>query len=132
MPTRGRQKKLVVKDQRAKLIYNGFFDNMVAGRLNSDRFSMEVLNGTEVSRLANRVQQYMKDRGGQVLDADNYPYKPVHETVVLERSGNSFNAHKLLEMTGMKPDRVYFRRQVTDVNISLVLGDDFDIKKFFK
>lgn len=126
------RKRLVVKDQRAKLLYNGFSDDMAAGRLNSDQFSMEVLNGTEISRLANRVQQYMKDRGGQVLDADNYPYKPVYETVVLERSGNSYNARKLLEITGMKPERVYFRRQVTDVKISLVLGEDFDIKKFFK
>ncbi len=123
---------LVVKEQRAKLLYNNFRDNMVAGRLNSDQFPIEVLNGTETAQLANRVQQYMKDRGGQVLDAANYPYKPVYNTVVLERAGNSYYAHKLLDMTGMTPDRVYFRRQTTDVSISLVLGDDFDIKKFFK
>lgn len=129
---RRRGKKLLVKDQRAKLLYNGFHDNMVAGRLNSDQFSMEVLNGTEISRLANRVQQYLKDRGTQVLDADNYPYKPVLSTVVLERSGNSYSARKLLEMTGMKAERVFFSRQVTDVDLSMVLGEDFDIKKFFK
>ena len=91
---------------------------------------MEVLNGTETGGLARKVKQFLQDRGLVVLNTDNFPYKPQVKTVIVERYGSSFNALKLLELTGIDRKRVFFRRKALEVHASIIIGDDFKAGKF--
>lgn len=125
----GPDRRLVVKEKRARTVYSEFFDNLRSGRLKKDVFSLEVLNGTEVGGLARRVKQFLQDRGVLVLNADNYPIKPVPKSVVLVRSGRTSLGHHMMEMTALPGESVFFDRGIQDVDVTILLGQDFDIKK---
>jgi len=122
--------RLVVKDKRARNLFVEYRDNLRAGKLDSDEFPVEVLNGTETGGLARKVKQFLQDRGLVVLNTDNFPYKPQVKTVIVERYGSSFNALKLLELTGIDRKRVFFRRKALEVHASIIIGDDFKAGKF--
>ncbi len=123
------RKKLQVKENRARSIYLEFNNNLMGGRIGKGSFMLEVLNGTEINGLARRVKQNLQINDIMVMDVDNYPYKPVAQTIILDRSGNSAYTKTLMKNTGMKPSRVYFRRKPVSVDNTLILGDDFNIKK---
>lgn len=125
----GLDKRLVVKEKRARTVYGEFTDNLRSGRLLKDPFSLEVLNGTEVGGLARRVKQFLQDRGILVLNADNYPVKPVPRSVILVRAGRTSLGTQLMEMTALPRENVFFDRSTQDVDVTLLLGQDFDIKK---
>lgn len=125
----GLDRKLTVKEKRARTVYGEFSDNLRSGRLLKDPFSLEVLNGTEVGGLARRVKQFLQDRGILVLNADNYPIKPVPKSVILVRAGRSSLGTQLMEMTALPRENVFFDRSTQDVDVTLLLGQDFDIKK---
>lgn len=121
----GRQ-RLVVNDRRARIRYSEFVENLKAGRLTQDSFPVEVLNGTEVGGQARRLKQYIQDRGMPVLHADNYPYKPIDQSYIVDRSGNTFIPARLAELTGLERHRVAFRRQALDVSVTFIIGQDFN------
>ncbi len=123
------EQKLLVNFKRARLLFNEFDENLTAGRLDTDLFPIEVLNGTEVGGLARRVKQFLQDRGLQVLDADNYPHKPLAKTFIVGRSGDTFVAERLMKLTALERKRVVFRRAALDVDASLILGADFDVRQ---
>jgi len=123
---------MLVKEQRAHIIYKTFLEEMRSGRLNDDTFPVAILNGTEEGGLANRVRQALSDRGVQILTVDNLAVKPLLTTVIMDRSGNTFQAGKLLQTLRLEENRVFFRRRVSDVDVSFLLGTDFEIKKIFK
>ena len=121
---------LIVKDKRAKSIYRQFKEDLESGKFRSDTFSVEILNGTEISGLARKMQQYVQDRGPLVLDTNNYSYKPQNDTIVINRSGNVFNAEKLSELLELDNQYVFFRRLNLEVDVTLILGNNLDKKKF--
>lgn len=123
------QQKLLVNFKRARLLFSEFNENLTAGRLDTDLFPIEVLNGTEVGGLARRVKQFLQDRGLQVLDADNYPHKPLAKTFIVGRSGDTFVTERLMKLTALERRRVVFRRAALDVDASLILGGDFDVRQ---
>ena len=125
----GRQDKMLVNPKRGRVVFREYEDNLKAGRLNADLFPMEVLNGTEVGGLARRVKQFLQDRGLQVLDADNYPYKPLARSFIVGRSGDTYVATRVMEMTALERTRVVFGRVALDVDATFIIGTDFDTKQ---
>lgn len=127
--TVGPEGRLIVKEKRAQRIFAEYKDNLQSGRLTPEAFPLEVLNGTETKGLGRRVRQFLQDRGLQGLVAENYRYRPLARTVILERAGNTFIAEKLRDLTGVDRNMVFFRRRASDVNATLILGEDFNVKK---
>ena len=125
----GADRALYVKDKRARSVYSEFFDNLRSGRMKKDVFSLEVLNGTEVGGLARRVKQFLQDRGILVLNADNYPIKPIPKSVILVRAGKTALGKHVMEMTSLPREGVFFDRSTQDVDCTILLGTDFEIKK---
>ncbi|MCB1172941.1 MAG: LCP family protein [Leptospiraceae bacterium] len=120
---------LLIKAKSARIIYNSYKEDVLSGRDRPDNFPVEVLNGTETGGMARRVKQFLQDRGLQVLDADNYRYKPLQHSSIVERSGDTWHAHHLMELTGIKPRYVSFKRQPMDVEGSFIIGTDFKINQ---
>lgn len=122
-------KTLRVKENRARSIYLEFNNNLQGGRIGEGSFMLEVLNGTELNGLARRVKQNIQIHDIVVMDVDNYPYKPVSNTIILDRAGDTGYTENLMRLTGMNRSRVYFRRRPIGVDVTLILGQDFNIKK---
>lgn len=120
--------KLLVKETRARVLFSEFVENLNAGRLNGDNFPVEVLNGTEVGGQARRVKQFLQDRALPVLNAGNYPYKPLANSFIVDRSGNTFVPRRMVELTGFERSRVAFGRAPANVSVSLLIGEDFNPK----
>ncbi|MDH5657474.1 MAG: LytR C-terminal domain-containing protein [Spirochaetia bacterium] len=121
---------LLVKEKRSKSIFTQFEEDLKSGKFRSDAFSVEVLNGTDINGLARKMQQYIQDRGPLVLDTNNYAFKPHGATLIVDRSGNVFNAEKMSELLDLKSENVFFRRVNLEVDITLIIGQDIDRKKF--
>lgn len=128
-PVPRRQDLLLVNPKRGRVVFREFKENLRAGRLTSDLFPIEVLNGTEVGGLARRVKQFLQDRGLQVLDADNYPHKPLTKSFIVSRSGDTYVTTRVMEMTALERTRIVFGRTVLDVDVSFIIGSDFDTKQ---
>ncbi|MBX7059715.1 MAG: LytR C-terminal domain-containing protein [Leptospirales bacterium] len=120
--------KLLVKETRSRVLFSEFVENLNAGRLNQDTFPVEVLNGTEVGGQARRVKQFLQDRALPVLNAGNYPLKPLASSYIVDRSGNTYAPRRVLELTGMDRTRVAFGRAAANVSVSLLIGEDFNPK----
>ncbi|MEQ9364828.1 MAG: LytR C-terminal domain-containing protein [Leptospirales bacterium] len=128
-PKPRQQDLLLVNPKRGRIVFREFNDDLRAGRLTSDLFPIDVLNGTEVGGLARRVKQFLQDRGLQVLDADNYPHKPLPKSFIVSRSGDTFITTRLMQITALERTRVVFGRSVLDVDASFIIGADFDTKQ---
>ena len=120
---------LVVKEQRARTVYIEYRDDVRTGVIDTDSFPVEVLNGTDVPRMAARMKSFLQDRALLVLNADNYRFKPLERSYIIERSGDTFRAQHFREMTGLAEKRVMFRRQPIDVDATLLIGRDFDTRQ---
>lgn len=120
---------LLANPKRGRVVFREFQENLKAGRLTTDLFPMEVLNGTEVGGLARRVKQFLQDRGMQVLDADNYPYKPLPKSFIVSRSGDTYVTTRVMQFTAVERNRVVFGRAALDVEASFIIGADFDTKQ---
>ncbi len=122
-------KGLVVKENRARSVFLEFQNTLIGGNFGKGSFMLEVLNGTEVNGLARRVKQNLQIHDVMVMDVDNYPYKPLATSLIVDRKGNTRYTNSLLEMSRLDRDRVYFRRRSVETDLSLFIGDDFNIKK---
>lgn len=119
------KKALEIKVSRAKESFATFQGELAAGRVHRDNFSINILNGTQISRLARKVQTLLGAGEITVLDTANYPFKPVSQSVILERSGNTFFGEKMLQRLSFDRNRVFFQRQLLDVDMTLILGTDY-------
>ena len=122
------EKALVVKSSRAPEVYEKVLSNIQNKGYRQGAYHVDVLNGTEKGGLAKRVKQYIQNEHLQVLDVDNFPYKPVKRTIVLDRSGNTAYPARLSRLTGLDRSRVYFSRSLLDVESTLVIGTDFNFR----
>ena len=121
--------KLAVRTQGAKNLFNDFTDNLASNQLRKNSFTLEVLNGTETKGMARRVKQYLQELGPMVLTTDNYDYKPLERTVILDRAGNTYHASVLAGKTGTPRSQIFFNRRAMQVNLTIIIGTDFKIKK---
>ena len=96
-----------------------------------DDYSIQILNGTETSGLAKVIRESIQNLGPNILDVDNYKYKPLSNTMIIERSGNTYIAQKMMKLLNLNKDenRISFNRKASDIEISLLIGKDFSAKK---
>lgn len=122
-------RNLYLKRERGKEVFDEIRKKIEGDIYIKGAYHVDVLNGTERGGLAKRVKQYIQSDRLQVLDVDNFPYKPLKETMILDRSGSTAYPARLARLTGLTRDRVVFKRMPLDVQSTLVIGTDFDFKK---
>ncbi len=121
---------LKVNEERAPQVYKEFIARSQIKWLKpTDNFSVQILNGTETSGLARIVRDALQNIGPNILDVDNYKYKPLMKTMLLECSGNTYIAQKMSQLLNMGRNRVGFTRKASDIEISFLVGQDFSAKK---
>ena len=119
----------IVKEDSARKLFGEFRDRLSGGTLRRETYPVDLLNGTERKGLANRVKYLLKDQGPLVLAVANYEPKPVEHSLILDRVGNTFGAASFARKTGVKKERVFFLRRAAQVNLSLLIGNDFAMQQ---
>ena len=125
------KKILQVKEERAeKLFRDQIAKAQISWKKSKENYSLQILNGTPLPGMARRLKFSLQNLGPNIIDVDNYEPKPLAQTMIVERSGDTAIARHLMELVYMKKERVSFNRQVSDIDLSLIIGNDFSLKRF--
>ena len=91
---------------------------------------IEVLNATSASRVAQRMTDFLRSEGFDVVQVGNT--KESARTMVLDRTGNRAAAEKVGKSLGLPPDGIVTKIDRTlYVDVSVVVGKDFPTLKVF-
>lgn len=93
---------------------------------------LDVLNGTGQPKLAQRLTDYLRARGFDVVELGNYP-SSIDATQVLDRAGNLDAAKQVAAALGLPEERV---QQKIDkslyLDVSVIIGKDYSRLKAFQ
>ncbi len=127
---KGKQ-RLNIKDERAGQLFRDQISRYKIKWLKPDTdFATQILNGTEIQGLARRVKFSLQNMGIRVTDVDNYEHKPLPQTNIVSRSGDTLMARHLMDTMNLSFQNVSFYRKASDIEISLMLGQNFNRKIF--
>ncbi len=94
--------------------------------LPAEIIQVEVLNGCGVNSLADRFTDYLRLQNIDVVKTGNYESFNIYESLVIDRSGNIANAHKVAKVLGVKTKNVI--QQLNDdyfLDVSIIVGKDY-------
>ena len=86
---------------------------------------VDVLNGCGVTGAATGVRDYLRARGFDVVELQNYKSFDVNESIVVDRVGDGVAAQKVAAALGLGSGRIV--RQINPdyfVDVSIVIGKD--------
>ncbi|MEX2116002.1 MAG: LytR C-terminal domain-containing protein [Bacteroidota bacterium] len=93
---------------------------------------LDVLNGAGESRLAQRLTDYLRSRGFDVVETGNFR-EELEKTLVIDRAGNKQAALQVAQALGIPEDQIV---QKIDKNlfldVSVFIGKDYRILKPFR
>lgn len=87
---------------------------------------VEVLNGTEVRGLAEKVTNYLRSKNIDVVQQGNYKRNDILQSFIIDRIGNKNNAKKVARALGINYDQI--RTEVNQdffLDVTIVLGADY-------
>ena len=87
---------------------------------------LDVLNGSGQPKLAQRLTDYLRARGFDVVEMGNYKTSDVEATMVLDRAGNLEAAKQVAAAIGVPEEQV--QQQIDKsvyLDVSVVIGKDF-------
>ncbi len=127
------RKVLNIKSKRAG---RHFRDKVTQAKISwrkpDESYSVQILNGTHLRGLGRRVKFSLQNLSPRVIDVDNYEPKPLLKTMILERSGSTFIAKQLIELMRLDRNVVSFYRQASDIDVTFLVGNDFNKNRFQK
>ena len=93
---------------------------------------LDVLNGAGESRLAQRLTDYLRSRGFDVVETGNFR-EELEKTLVIDRAGNKQAALQVAQALGIPEDQIM---QKIDKNlyldVSVFIGKDYKTLKPFR
>jgi len=96
------------------------------GNLLGEIIQVEVMNGTNVSGLANQITDHLQRMGFDVVETGNHSAQTVEKTVIMDRIGNMDAAEQVALALGLAPERIseelkpeYF------IDATIIVGADY-------
>ena len=87
---------------------------------------LDVLNAAGESKLAQRVTDFLREQGFDVVEIGNYRDREVDKTLVIDRVGNRQAALRVAEALGIEEQQVVQQVDKTlYLDASVVIGKDF-------
>ena len=108
-------------------------DNGITSGGKTRAIQLDVLNGSGQAKIAQRVTDYLRARGFDVVEMGNYKSSDLEATIVLDRTGNLEAAKKVASSIGVPADRV--KQQIDKslyLDVSVVIGKDYARLKAFQ
>jgi hypothetical protein len=94
---------------------------------------LDVLNGAGQPRLAQRLTDYLRSRGFDVVELGNFSRADIEETLVYDRAGNLKAAQQVAAALGLPPERAVEKLDTTlYLDVTVVIGKDFHRLKPFQ
>jgi hypothetical protein len=95
-----------------------------------NHIEIEVLNGTGAVRIAQRITDYLRSEGFDVVEVRNTD--ETARTVVMDRLGYRTSAEAVGKSLGLPPERVVTKiNRTLYLDVSVVVGKDFSTLKPF-
>jgi len=94
---------------------------------------IDVQNGTGVQGIANKVMEYLRSRGFDVVEMGNFSSQDIKTSMVIDRTGNTKNAKLVAQSLGIQEK--YVIEQVNRnyfLDATVVVGRDYLELKPFK
>jgi len=88
---------------------------------------VEVLNGTKVRGLAEKVTNYLRSKNIDVVQQGNYKRDDVLQSYVVDRIGNTSNTKKIARTLGINFEQI--RTEINQdffLDVTIVLGADYE------
>lgn len=86
---------------------------------------LDVLNGTGESKLAQRLTDYLRSRGFDVVEMGNYA-GDLENTLVIDRTGNREAAVRVAQSLGVPEEKVIQKIDTTlYLDVSVYIGKDY-------
>jgi len=93
---------------------------------------MDVLNGAGESRLAQRLTDYLRSRGFDVVETGNYQ-EELEKTLVVDRAGNAQAALQVAQALGIPAEQVMQRIDKNlFLDVSVFIGKDYRTLRPFR
>ncbi len=93
---------------------------------------LDVLNATGEAKLAQRLTEFLRQRGFDVVEIGNYA-GDLSTTLVIDRTGNRDAAVRVARSIGLPEERVIQKIDRTlYLDVSVYIGDDFQTLRPFK
>ena len=91
-----------------------------------EKIQVEVLNGCGVSGLADRLTDYLREEGFDVVNIGNYRSFEIENSIIIDRTGRLINSQLISNSIGLKSTNIIQqinREYLLDVTI--ILGKDY-------
>lgn len=103
---------------------------VLQGRVHT--IQLDVLNATGEAKLAQRVTDYLRSRGFDVVEIGNYR-EPLERTLVVDRTGDAQAAVQVAEALGISPEQVMQKIDKTlYLDVSVLIGKDYATVRPFR
>lgn len=97
----------------------------------SQAIRVEVLNGTEIPRLAARAADYLRSKGYDVVQTGNAKHTNFRKSVIQDRIGNMQNAIQVANIMGISESNVLQQKNPQlYLDVTVILGQDYKSLKF--
>jgi len=107
---------------------NSEIDHVVKHKKN---MQIEVLNGCGVDGVADMFTDYLRTKNFDVVNTGNYRSYNIDNSIIIDRTGNIFNAEYLAEVIGIDNKQVIQQKNKNYfLDVTLIIGKDY--KQFFK
>ena len=93
----------------------------------SQVIQLEVLNGCGVPGIATKYTGSLREFGFDVVETGNFDHFNVNNSIVISRSGNVENAHRVAKALGI-PEKRVIQEQSPEfyLDVTLVIGADYE------
>ncbi|MEP0823110.1 MAG: LytR C-terminal domain-containing protein [Ignavibacterium sp.] len=111
---------------------NGVAESEIVEKGRVHTIQLDVLNATGEAKLAQRMTDYLRSRGFDVVEIGNYR-EPLERTLVIDRSGNSRAAVQVAEALGVPVEQVMQKIDKTlYLDVSVFIGNDYETLRPFR
>jgi hypothetical protein len=90
------------------------------------KIQVEVLNGCGVSGIADELTDYLRKKSFDVVNIGNYRSFEIEKSILIDRTGNMFNAIVIADSIGLKKSNVI--QQINKdylLDVTIILGKDY-------
>jgi hypothetical protein len=90
------------------------------------KIQVEVLNGCGVSGIADELTDYLRKKSFDVVNIGNYRSFEIEKSILIDRTGNMFNAKIIADSIGLKKSNVI--QQINKdylLDVTIILGKDY-------
>lgn len=87
---------------------------------------VEVLNGTEVKGLAEKVTNYLRSKNVDVVYQGNYKRNDIQQSFLIDRIGNDAAAKKISKLLGINPNNIKTDlKEDFFLDVTIIIGNDY-------